>query len=346
MKKSHVTDEGEKVCVAETRESCTAKLNGEPSPHFKSMKEGREFFVAHLAAENPDSMQNKTQRKSRGAGSIRKTSGRRRKLPTATELGFSSDHSVDWTYDVDERFIIRGSKAFIGYELRKEEILEKLTQEQRDAVELYMADDNYAELNDYLRASSFEKQKMGPKTCARLKKLSESLSEILEQNSNGLDKVVFRGVKGNFAQQIGRLPVGSKLKMSGFTSTSSSPGFARDMFTDLQDFRVEDLSDVENTDLEESFPDMNSDGAPSVSAYVQFEMRTKSGMFLSGQEVEHLLPQDTKWVVVGKRFARPDVLRKGSPSSLMIQVVEESLLEDLSKSSGSSNSAGNWEGSQ
>lgn len=64
MRRWHVTDKGELPCDAKTPESCPVKFNGEPAPHFKSMKEGREFFLAHLESENPNSMKDKTQRKS------------------------------------------------------------------------------------------------------------------------------------------------------------------------------------------------------------------------------------------------------------------------------------------
>lgn len=52
MAKTHITDDGVKACEAKTQASCTAKLNGQPSPHFEDENKAKEFYQGWLKSKH------------------------------------------------------------------------------------------------------------------------------------------------------------------------------------------------------------------------------------------------------------------------------------------------------
>lgn len=63
MTKMHLSDGQERKCDAKTPEACPLRENGERVPHFQTKAEARDYIVAQAAAEHPDHLSEKTQRK-------------------------------------------------------------------------------------------------------------------------------------------------------------------------------------------------------------------------------------------------------------------------------------------
>lgn len=319
MKKSHVTDVGEKVCVASTPDKCRAIFNGEPAPHFRSLKEGREFYENALAEQNADSMQNKTQRKSRTNtdDNSRKLSKASDRLPTPTELGFP-DRGIEPSDVGDSSLWYGGWNPKKTRQMRddeQDELLSHLPQKQRDAIYFYTDDisESYMELLAYMRKDAMFNPNSDP---ARTKILDETIShlnEAITENSSGEERILYRGVSGNFAETCGKLPIGSQLSMPGFTSTSARSK-ATIYFMDSGEVEIgKDVVQRETKSIAKE------------AASVCFEMKTNKGMYLAGIECEQLLPSDTNWVVVGKRLSK---INGYDDSTIFIQLIDADLLED------------------
>lgn len=291
MKKSHITDKGEMPCNAKTPESCPVKFNGEPAPHFKSMKEGREFFLSYLESKNQNAIQEKTLRKSsasddrfsphsmkpavttskkRSMEEIRaeldrrkasaklsktfenvedsktsvslgkdkvpktvKNSGKRganlssnksfaakvgsrensQKLPSPAELGFSTAHFQEWEDCQDNRFV---PASFLKGQAGYQKFLSQLSEEQAIALNAYTGEDHFRFTNSFWRASQTERKELvaqHPQEVERAILIERYLSQAIRDNSDGTDKIVYRGVTGDFARQAALTPVGSTMKL-------------------------------------------------------------------------------------------------------------------------------------
>lgn len=313
MKRSHVTDEGEKVCVASTPDKCRAIFNGEPAPHFRSMKEGQEFYLTYLETENSNSMKNKTQRKLWNSEKLSTFSHR---LPTSNELGFpdraiepsEKDPNLWWGGNLQKDASSLDGDAFAIQ--HQNETIANLPPNQRSALAFYMSYDfdNYRDILDYVRGfKRFEKEDK-----EYFDDVVKNIDVALAENNTGEERILYRGVAGNFAEDCLKLPVGSKIAMPGFTSTSPSQT-AASIFTDT-------------TFLSQNIPtDVKFNGKSSTTtAGIYFEMKTDKGMYLAGAEHEHLLPRDTNWIVVGKRLTKIDGMKQ---DSVFIQLIDADLFE-------------------
>lgn len=401
MKKSHVTDEGEKVCIAPTPDKCRAIFNGEPAPHFPSMKTAREFYLNHLAEQNSDSMSNKTMRKNASKSTRTKlqeissnklseiheltttvenleerlrqlqkylkaaeeksiqfmsqsNKGRsfflekRRKLradfrevseklnearvnldeaqwnqqgkrlPTATELGFGDQSQDEWRskYREDETRYQELDRRHAEFD----KIVGNLPKDQRKAVVNYVTADNYRSINEKLRNDP-NALNYSFFTSESFRNTVENLDAAIEENSTHQKQFLYRGIYGDLAHQTIRAPIGTRLELAGFTSTSTEKEIAGG-FSSQYVFNSDNSRDIH--ELRENFSQL----PPSAS--IIFELQTDKGMFLSGGEQEQLLPRGTKWRIVGKRLAAMTNPNQGPGDqghALFIQLADEDLLD-------------------
>lgn len=257
--------------------------------------------------------------------------GKFQKLPSPAELGFSTAHFQEWEDCQDNRFV---PASFLKGQAGYQKFLSQLSEEQAIALNAYTGEDHFRFTNSFWRASQTERKELvaqHPQEVERAILIERYLSQAIRDNSNGTDKIVYRGVTGDFARQAALTPIGATMKFASFTSVSSELGTTID-FVDSQEFRRDaELSDVANAmmpELENHSGEREDD--TKITASVQFEMRTEKGMFLSGEESEHILPLNTNWVVVGKRLANiGGTVGDKTERSLFVQLIDADLLEKL-----------------
>lgn len=235
-------------------------------------------------------------------------------FPSPEELGLSTSLRESW-----EKQLFDGKKNTIDRKNKIQEILAALPVEQRDAIETYIGKEEYRRINGWLRGEpQYDLYLSESQLRRKLKTIVHNLDKTIAENSDNEDKIVYRGIAGEFANRAVSAPIGSQLSMPGFTSTSNSKMIAS-MFADSHRFTPNDVTE---------FSDLLSQhqSIPS-GATVVFEMKTNKGMHLSGLEEETLLPRNTKWRVVGKRIVEMEAEGMSEGFVFFIQLADEDLLK-------------------
>lgn len=244
-------------------------------------------------------------------------------LPAATELGFSDANKERWTAP-------RGKLMDWSIKVFQEQtrIIGKLSPKSRTALKKYMGQEVYYKLNETLRNNNGVDNghlSVPGWTSENVSKLVEDLDEAIAEGSKNKASISYRGVPGKFASELASSPIGSRIEMAGYTSTTSLDSIVSQFSGNHTFNQAKDSEDL--TKLVETVE--SGSGEKVGPAMVKLEMMTDKGIFLSGTEQEKLLPRNTRWRIAGKRLV--EVKRPGSSSSehiLCVQMIDEDLLED------------------